>query len=933
MMHPSTRRLPGLVAAVVAVAGFVATAPLAAPAQAGVDDLQVIGRMPWGADMTKPRMHVDSVLHRGFVFFGSQVYVYDLASMRLTTKVNAPSTFNNNLLNNHAAVDEQHHRIFWLQNPAYPGGCSTAIWILRTDTLTWSQRPVPCYGPGGVQGFYVGGISYYPKANKLYVVGHSSEEFNTLQQYVRDRRQSAIYRQLDADTLALDWELDATSLCESFTMDGFGSGLAQRVGDHVISYCYQGGAQGGARGHSLVIDLVNGKPQGMASIRTSPTFAAIVRPRVDPVTGRILITAEHPPFGPAVWVFDPIRERFLGVVPTGIADPTVEGFQSGFDVEKGRLFFQSSRGFVTADVRHRPLPGGVSYPALSQKLLIEVYVEMAVDPGLRRMFVVDQTKDEFVVVADRSSEPADAPEPDYDQGTADIPEVEGTTARAYSAGANAYGIHLLNTSGIPAAVQGAVQGADCNPTTPGQCASSTALSPGNREYFLAQSLVELGSSSGATALASAGRTASNDRATDSDVRSLGHCQTTKAPGLSPEQQKALDDQCKTPAPLAAATAGTSLEGITFEKMRGGTAGGEYPIPSSLCSDFGERPTQASTDKPSPALGKSSVSCDATRAVVSSAAESQAPSFTDATGVTIHVAEASSDIDVELTAEGTRTTAWSEAKGLRLGDAIRIGRVRSEVVTVAHGRTGTTKATHARTISDVQAPGFSCAVECDPKDVASAINRAFAGKLRAFAAEPFKITSPKGYTALVAKDPEQRDSDRAVNDDDTVTVDGLTLVFYNDSFYHQQNVCGGGPFGLSTPCGKATGNRSRLVIGLAGVQAESHYGVFPLPDTGDPSVDVTDGPKLTELIESLEEAPVSDTNANLVIGTPIGRAAGSGMNPLLSAVTYPGRAAVDAVRLIVNHPGKAAVLFIFWLLLGAPVYFALRRRALATGLSS
>ncbi|MFN2609458.1 MAG: hypothetical protein ABR507_01070, partial [Actinomycetota bacterium] len=148
----------------------------------------------------------------------------------------------------------------------------------------------------------------------------------------------------------------------------------------------------------------------------------------------------------------------------------------------------------------------------------------------------------------------------------------------------------------------------------------------------------------------------------------------------------------------------------------------------------------------------------------------------------------------------------------------------------------------------------------------------------------------------------RDSDRAVNDDDTYSVPGLQVVFYNDG----------------------TQGRSRLVLQLAGVQAESRYGIFLLPS----SSDGTDAGFATDF------SPLGTVDA-------VGFDAGPAQPPSLlhrigqflgNAIKYPAQATVDALRLIVTNPREFGVLFVMWSLIASPIYLAIRRRFLARGLS-
>lgn len=163
---------------------------------------------------------------------------------------------------------------------------------------------------------------------------------------------------------------------------------------------------------------------------------------------------------------------------------------------------------------------------------------------------------------------------------------------------------------------------------------------------------------------------------------------------------------------------------------------------------------------------------------------------------------------------------SRASGI-IGDLnilgrVRIGQVRSEAEAVAKGRPGSAAASYARTIADLQVDfdgdgttDFKCD-QCDPSIAKEAINRALAGQAFVDFPQPdeayYPKGSPRGFQAIVEKDRHQHHAERALNDDDSLEVPAMTIVIQAD----------------------ARAGRSRQIIQLAGVQVESHYGVFLIP---------------------------------------------------------------------------------------------------------
>jgi hypothetical protein len=321
------------------VAAWIAAILLLAVPSAGVgadrDGLRVIGTMRYELrppfDLTSsinsvPRFFVDPGLHRGFLLAGDKndtptFVAYDLVRLRRMGQVAWPQEAD--LTGLHPIVDPVRHRIFVIRPEGLTGQdcrAATQIVVIDTRTLTSRLRSMPCID--GVP-FSVVGLSYHSPTNKLYAVGMPASEF--LQYQLAQEtlpRQSVIFAQLDAETLAPDWTLNASSQCQWGMIDE--EGVVRRVGDHLISFCYTGGPTynfGGARGQALDIPLENDRPvmaNGLPNIHASFTYADRVHVKIDPVTGRLLIRSDSPPFGPAVWGYDAIRERFVGVVPAGV---------------------------------------------------------------------------------------------------------------------------------------------------------------------------------------------------------------------------------------------------------------------------------------------------------------------------------------------------------------------------------------------------------------------------------------------------------------------------------------------------------------------------------------------------------------------------------------------------------------------------------------
>lgn len=908
-----------------AVSVIIVAAPMLAARGDGGRDLHVAGFMPF--DLKAPVMYgsapnsylkfvVDPGVHRGFLLIndggGPRIAVYDLVRLRRIAFIPWPAGADLTGIEA-TAVDEVHHRIYIASILAAPGvtacDAGTRIVVVDTARLTTKASLLPCVGG---QPFAVEGLFYDAGGHQLYGIGMPAgvRAFLSSESGANVFKEPTMFLQIDPDTLQPAWMVDATSACDWHETGTGGTtvpGLVSVVDDRLLSFCYAGGAAynfGGVRGTALVMQLENGKPVTTPlgpSIRTSPTFTGDVSPMVDPATGRLLIYAASPPYGRAVWGYDPVGERFVGVVPAGEEASGSDDVFQGFDQATGRLYVTNRRGIVLVDARQPVLSGGVTYPALAGSAkgnpinpAVGYAHDLEIDGRLRRVFVPYPKKNGFIVVQDDVPIPPPPPVVDLDQGTADIPEVAGKTASAFSGSADSFGLHVVNVGGIPGAIanndQTCFAGSPIRERDPyGRCLAEQYVTPGNRESFTAQTGLELGSDSGATAFGAVFRVPANDSATDADFRSLATCFMDRMPEQVPGSVRdGVAPFCRDQTPLGAFRDGTQ-----------DAEGRDAPFPGASCVDETGKATGNDLSAP---IGRSAATCDRAANSASASADTAAVALPDTAAPVLSVAHASSSIETVRTAKGLVTTVTASASGIRIAGTFTIGRVVAKAVTVAHGRTGSTSATFERLISDVHGPGIDCAATCEPQAVVDAFNRAFASQARMRTPSPLSVASPRGYQGLVVKDPSLRASDIAILNDDTDTFNGLDLILNNDGF----NLNTSGP-----------NARSRLVISFAGVHAESRYGIFPV-SAGGGGTDVPAGPPpvLPPLPPIEPIAPEAPAIPPVPVPAPL--------PPVARLIT-------DTWRLIVNHPGQAAVLFVLLGLLASPLYLGLRSRSLARSL--
>ena len=909
----------------IGVALMLAVGAPVAQGDGGADDsgLRVIGFMPYALKppayaVNSPQFFTVPSVHRGFMLATEagatkeNLVVYDLVRLRRIGSIDWPSTFRTaGML---VAVDDAHGRVFAVSpNPdlsANPIDCSKGTFIAVVDARRLSAKSLgfPCVG--GVALATVA-VSYYSPTNKLYVVGMPPVE-DALGQNNTVPKQSAIFAQLDADTLKVDWVVNASTRCD-WVMIYDNKGVIARVGDNLFSYCYQGGPNynyGGVRGAAIVIPLRGNAPiteNGQPVMRVSPTFTYSVYPTIDPETGRFLLRVISTPYGPAVWGFDARHDRFFGVVPAG-ADYTVGAYDefNGFDPISGRLYRLIPGGLVVVDGRQERLSGGVVYPVLTKSQRGGEHgglppTQIGIDGSLGRLFFPYPKKNGFVVVEDRLPATKEAAGEDPDQGTADIPEIAGRTESNLSGAANAFGLHAVVVGGLAGAVDNWDQTCLQNQTIPSprlldpqrRCLADQLISSGNREYFFAQTGLELPSAGRTAAFGAVFHVSSNDTATGTDFRSIAGCFSDRLPDQVPVLERPIpSDQtdevgaaCRERSPLG-----------DFQNGTQDPQGRDYPFPGAQCVDeIGRRDEKGETGR----IGDSRAVCDSSKNHAQAAAESAVAAIPAFSSPLLTVAHVSSSVSTETRAEGVVTTVTAIASGIKLAGVMTIGRVFTEAVTKAHGRSGSTSAQFTRIISDVHGPGIDCASTCDPQAVVDAFNQISETQVRLRILEPFALKSPRGYQSLVVKDPGLQASDIVILNDDTDTFNGLDVIINNDGA------------GIEPPR-----TRSRFVIGLAGVHAESRYGIFPITQGGG-GVEVPPGPGVLSPLPTLPGNQLGPQAQ-----PPVGNVGG---------VPTPAQVIRQIWRFIVNHPGQAALLFVLWLLLASPLYFGLRSGSLMRAL--
>lgn len=799
------------------------------------------------------------------------------------------------------------------------------------------------------------------------------------------------------EELRLDWEVDLqTAGCGRREHQ-----FVARAGNLVLAYCYDlrvgtSQATGGqgyvvamrldendqpvVRGGEPITDPVSGAIVN-AVVRRTPALSGRVFPVADPATGTLLLATSDDRNGDAGWVFDPVQERFVGVVTGGFRDPPPGNAAVGFDAERGRLYLLTVGGVLVVPVRTRPLSPGEQTDVLANPERVSDFVanpfkdDMAVvpisaAPSVGKLFVPMRRPGRcpgssepclhYAVLRDEIPNPPAPPTVDPDRLTAQVDEVDGLTTVNASGGAVGSGAHVVVTGGIPKIVSqasptchspgGSIVGQEQlvleRQIFGGACAPEQLVTSGHREWLFAPASLTLGTAQGVSADASGFSVAPNDFATDNDIRRASDCHETTVRSLGTAVERFFTEQGggdqgdegdeggegdapgRSPVCEAVQDAFTAQTGDDLgQGTRGGTSeepGEGFPVRHAHCDDFGagatteEQPTE-SDDDPRGLTFASNVMCDLARVAGEASAASRAFSIAPPGTPGLTVARTAAQATSAKTGEGQVTTVTATAEGVVVGP-LQIGKVYTQAVTKARGHTGRASTNLTRLWCGVAIAGVAVEHCIDPTtdenqaaidDLNQGLQRLRITVPRANGEDANGEATPGGYQAVVTKDSEVRAADSAVNDDDSHTVPGLQATFYNDG---------------------AEG-RSRVVVQLAGVHAESRYGIVQIPQFTSPGF---------TLPTSLSAPAYSD--GGFVPPRP-GRLVGAAgydeflvEHPVLTARDESTEVLMDQVRRapfgalrnflnwLVNHPREAALLFVMWALLSFPVYLIVRRRS-------
>jgi hypothetical protein len=272
-----------------------------------------------------------------------------------------------------------------------------------------------------------------------------------------------------------------------------------RVGNDLLAYCFDAKPSSGASKFSvgdqgylvrIPLDPKTHRPYPLAgtgelhkdsngafvnyrSVRT-PTLPGYLDVVVDPKEEKVLLVTDGAVNGNAVWVFDPRKDRFVGVSSGGAVGQPPGNTAVGIDSTRGRVYMTTQDGLLVVPSRVRPLPAGTIYPVginVKGEAGFTNVRTIGVAPKLRRLFLPLNLPDQrvptgnpaqpfmsnpdkgarYVVIEDLSPEPVSSTA-DPDANTAQVEEREGETEVRANGAALASGAHVVVTGGLTRAV-------------------------------------------------------------------------------------------------------------------------------------------------------------------------------------------------------------------------------------------------------------------------------------------------------------------------------------------------------------------------------------------------------------------------------------------------------------------------------------------------
>jgi hypothetical protein len=666
-------------------------------------------------------------------------------------------------------------------------------------------------------------------------------------------------------TAAVKWTAPLNG-CQDFVYDSrWGSGVGYVSESHSLLFACRGAGKGyGFFGHPplaggaarLTLTGADNSAAGPFQLYRYPLDfdPSNAGSFYDPISKRLLVFGTENATQQFGLVFDAKASAYVGRASLGPAD----GFNMvGLNPANGRLYAISSKtsdGLKTVDVRATPVGQGQRYPNLANN---------GRNPAAQLGLAIDPPTSRLFAayVSETSFDIIQDRVPAYEPpGEAD-PDIGTANIPEVPGKTGATWSAGAQAYGARYRLVGGTGALQLNLT---HLDSTPAERPGSRETRVAWLNQLTLSDQEASA---SGITADRDvETTAKDQQDVSNAVTDSGRQIAPDAIGAFNSNVKQ------------------------TTGGEdgWPYQLSNCADFGGQAVSRNEDG-------TVAACD-----LDSAKSRFTSSLTGLDGGDIAVDKTSVDAtSFRDLKDGVTSTVTAEASGISLlGGRLKIGHVLAVATAKAHGRAGTAVADYKRSVSEVTLDGQKlCGDSCPLQTIADAVNQALGNYLRVDFPTPDKTASPRGYQAVV-RQPLVREWEAVhlnLEPENLLTIPGMLVVFYHDNY---------------TP--------GRLVVDLAGTEAEAHFGVFPSLNFG---TDLGNDDSVAANLASIAglNGDAGGNAGNLFAELAASPGAGDGLDGAPRLLDAPA-----GLRFVLNGLRRVVPMMLLWTILLIPIYLSARR---------
>lgn len=640
---------------------------------------------------------------------------------------------------------------------------------------------------------------------------------------------------------------------------------------HAYFGCETNSGQADQPGHNL------GEVTGAADLTLPTSKSSSVALEIHAVPGKFSAGDSIAVPGPArlllsspngnqsnIKVFDTRHGYYVGLI--GVDDLKLDGF--GVNEATGQAYYLYAGGLTAVDMSALPVPQGVVYPQYAASMGT-VLRWIVVDPRTRRVFVPNSVDHiggtvPYVDILRDSTPPDTSPAFDPSVSGYDIPEVPGVNDSSRVAVAGATGAEYRLVGGTANLLQDATH-ADLR---------GIVFRAGTRDLRLAMvSGVQL----------------SNDEAA---ALAVSEAQDDATTGDSNAAAPAVPVQCL--------DFGGTLDTHNFDNAKTSCTLDGQKVTASAISD-GSHIAVASPNAEIPyawnQIPWDQIPWNQLPTQPKQPTQPQVPQTAAPDAVQIK----SASVSVTTHRDGLGSLVneiTSEADGVSILGVVTIGKVVATATTSSHGRSGSASVKYTRSVSDVTASGKTvCGSTCPLSSVANSINAALQGRIHVDFPNPFQDATKDGRVSMVQDDPYHHVEQNLFNDvsNDDFSTPAMSINVNNDG-----------------------DTASRLIVGLANVQAQSVYRIFPANTFQVPQVPNVPGtPHVPGTVSTVSHLPG-------VTGLAPAE------QPRAPEVSTPGTLGgylSRAVHLAFRSPGTILGVAVMWMLLAIPAYLAARRRLL------